>query len=248
MGDARQDQIRQAAPVVEKGERRDAREVRLDADVLRVHGLTAEVAAAHVEADRQLGRLGRCPDRIPVRVAQRRLAVVLRLVAEEQGGSRGGAALDLAHRRGHVPERRRHHGHEPARIGAGPLEQPVVVGAHAGEHELRVADAQEAARPEAAHVRVEHVRVQLLLVHEGEARLGVVHGRRDVVVGLAHVRERAGVAGRGVRAGHATGRSPMNQRSLPFCPRAAPGRPLTATRLVQTSAGSVTWVSMSTTR
>ena len=58
--------------------------------------LRAHRTAADVEADRDAGLLRRRPDRVPVPVGERRLAVVLRLVAEVHRPVAGGdAAVQL---------------------------------------------------------------------------------------------------------------------------------------------------------
>ncbi len=206
MRDARENHVGDAASVLERRHGGDAREVRLHADVRGILELLGEAAAADVETDRHSGFLGRRPDRIPVPVAQHRRAVILRLIAEDHRlVAARGTALDLAHRGGEIPERRRHDRNQAPRVCAAPFEQEVVVGAHALEHQLRVAEAQEAAGAEAADVRVDHVAPELLLVHPGEAGLRVVHRGRDVLIALAHVGEGAGVTRGRVRARHAAG-------------------------------------------
>ena len=84
--------------------------------------LRAHRAAADVEADRHAGLLRRGPHRVPVPVRERRLAVVLRLVAEVH---RAVAELDAAVQLGDgevdVPERQRGDREEPVGIGAAPV-------------------------------------------------------------------------------------------------------------------------------
>ena len=91
------------------------------------------------------------------------------------------AALDLGCGGLDVPEGGRHHRDEATRIGRDPLDEPVVVGAHAREHELGVVQPEEGLAPEASDVRVEGHRPGADLVHVGEARLGVVGGGRALV-------------------------------------------------------------------
>ena len=79
---AAEDQVGDAAHVVDEDHRRDLGEVRHPAHAGVVAELRAHRAAADVEADRDAGLLRRRPHRVPVRVRERRLAVVLRLVAE----------------------------------------------------------------------------------------------------------------------------------------------------------------------
>ena len=112
-------------------------------------------------------------------------------------------ALDLLDRCFDVPEGQGHHRQQAIQVGARPVDEEVVVGADALEHQLGLAEAQEAARAEAAEVRIEHHRVDLLFVHEREPRLRVVRGGRDVVVAHRNVRVRARVAGHRVEAGPA---------------------------------------------
>ena len=58
------------------------------------------------------------------------------------------------------------HRQQPVRVGARPVDEEVVVGLHALEHQLRAPEPKEATRSEAAEVRVEDHRVDALFVHQ----------------------------------------------------------------------------------
>ena len=153
---------------------------------------------ADVEADRGPGVLRGRPDRVPVGVGEPGLAKGLRLAAEEHPPvPRAGAALDLAHGGLHVPERRRHDRDQPLRIRTAPVDQEVVVGPHALEHELRLFQIQKTPRAEAAHVRVEDLRVDALPVHVLESGLRVVGGRDGIREGVGVIRKQAVELGHG---------------------------------------------------
>jgi hypothetical protein len=135
-------------------------------------------------------------------VVERRLPPNLGLVAREDGlVPEGRAALDLVHPGIDIPEGARHHGDEALRIGAAPLDQEVVVGLHALEHELGIPDLEEGLGPEAAGVGVENLGMDAVVVHQGQTRLGVPGRGRTLVEGHAALGKRAVVAGRGHEAG-----------------------------------------------
>ena len=74
------------------------------------------------------------------RWASGRLAVVLGLVAEvHRPVAVGDAAVQLGDGEVDVPERQGGDGDEPVGGGAAPVGEEVVVGPHAGEHEVAVA-------------------------------------------------------------------------------------------------------------
>ena len=156
-----------------------------------------------MEAHRDAGLLRGRPHRVPVRVRERRLAVVLGLVAEvHRAVTELDAALQLADREVDVPERDRGDREQPLGIGAAPVVEEVVVRAHALRDELGVAEAQEVAVPEAADVRVEHLRADALAVEEREPGVGVVHRVGDLVERLRdRHRHDAVEPGHGVVAG-----------------------------------------------
>ncbi len=107
------------------------------------------------------------------------------------------AALDLRDGGGHVPEGRGHHREQPIRIRGRPLQEEVVVGAHAREHELRLLQPQEGPGAEAAHVGIEDLGMDPLLIEVGEASLGRVRPRRKIVHGVGAVGEGPVEAGDG---------------------------------------------------
>src|SRR5262249_58599398 len=110
-----------------------------------------EGARGDVEGDREVAGLRGLPDRVPVPVAEDRLAVRLRLAGEEHAlVAELRAALDLLHRRGDVPERRGEDRGEAARGGRDPLDQGVVVGLHAGGDPLAGLGPEEGLAAEAA--------------------------------------------------------------------------------------------------
>ena len=161
----------------------------------------------------------------------------------------GRAPLDLGHRGVEVPERGGHHRDEPVGVGRGPVAQEVVVGPHADELQLVVAEAEEPLAAEAGHVGVEHLGPDADLVHVGEP------GRR-------RRRPRGGSRRRSSASpGTARASPPWRwHRSCrtarprgPSCPcrrrcarRGAPGRGASPrTRAVHTSGGSVRCASAS---
>ena len=128
---------------------------------------------------------------IPVRIADERHAEVLGRAGEQDRAMPDlAAAVDLGHGGVDVPEGRRHHRNEAARIGRDPLDQPVVVGAHAGEHELGIVQPEEGLAAEASDVGVERHRPGADPVHVREARLRVVGGGRTLVQVPRNRRER----------------------------------------------------------
>jgi hypothetical protein len=163
----------------------------------------------------------------------------------------GDRAVHLLHALLRRPRTASRHRDQPIRIGAAPVDQEVVVGAHALEHQLGLLELEEAARAEAAHVRVQDLRVDVLGVHVREARLRVVRARRDVVVALRTVRQRAVEAGhrdQARRAGGLVADEPhvASLDALHVRHRVAPF--FTETRDVHTSCGSVMCVSVSMAR
>jgi hypothetical protein len=144
------------------------------------------------------------PVGVPVLVSQQRLTVVLGLVAhQDRLVAEVRAALDLLDGSLDVPERHGRHTLQSVGVRRAPLDEEVVVAPHAVEDELRVSHLAEGARAKATDVGIENLGVDLLLVHEGEACLGVVHGIRDLRIAGGEVRRRPGVARHRVRAGHA---------------------------------------------
>ena len=90
--------------------------------------LRAHRAAADVEAHRDPRFLRGGPHRVPVRVRERWLTEVLRLVAEvHRPVAVADAALQLGNREVDVPERQRGHGDQPVRRDAAPVGEEVVV-------------------------------------------------------------------------------------------------------------------------
>ena len=114
-----------------------------------------------------------------------------------------GTALDLLHGLANIPERCRHDGNQSLRIFAAPIDEKVVVGAHALEHELGLLQPQETPRTEPAEVGIEDLGVDALFVHQREAGLGVVGARRNVVVAVRDIGEAPVEARHGVEAGAA---------------------------------------------
>ena len=181
--DARQQEVDEVADGVLDHRRRGARvgdRAALDRRAFRTKQVR-QVAAPDVEADRQTGRLGGCPDRVPVAIREVRHAVLVRGAAEEHGAvPEGRGAFDLAHRGRHVPERQGSDRHEALGGGPDPVDQEVVVGTHAREHQLRVVEPEEDGRGETADVRIEDLRVDAARVHHFQAFGGVVGCRMRV--------------------------------------------------------------------
>ena len=129
-----------------------------------------------MEVDRQPHLLGLRPEAVPVPVGQRGQPEVLHATREHHAPVPArGRALHLDHRRVEVPERHREQRHVPGGRGVLPVDEEVVVGAHALEHELRVGvHADVLVHLEHADVRVEHLRGDAELVHVREPPDGVV--------------------------------------------------------------------------
>ena len=154
----------------------------------------------------------------PVRVPDEGHVEVLGRAGEEDRlVAHVAAAMDLRDRLFDVPEGRRHHRDEALRVGLDPLDEPVVVGAHAGHHQVAIAEPEEGLAAEAADVRVEGHRPGADLVHVLEARLRVVGRRRALVDVLRDRREGL------VPARHRGGRPP-GSRARP-CRSATRRRP-----------------------
>ena len=113
-----------------------------------------------------------------MRIAQQRLAVVLRLAGEEDAlVAHRGAAAHFFRRGVDVPERNRGDRQQTARVGRRPLSLPVIVNLHAGQHQLRIVQLQELLRAEAADVGIHDHRPDAHLVHVLQARLRIVGAR-----------------------------------------------------------------------
>ena len=166
--------------------------------------LRAHRAAADVEADRDAGLLRGRPDRVPVPVGERRLAVVLRLVAEvHRPVAELDAALQLGDREVDVPERQRGDREQPVGVGAAPVGEEVVVGAHALARRARgrrgAGSSRSRTRPRSGRAPGAWMPCSS---RNAQARVGVVHRRGDVVEGLRdRHRHDAVPAGHGVVAG-----------------------------------------------
>jgi hypothetical protein len=87
---------------------------------------------------------------------------------------RPGAALDLLDCGLHVPVGERHDREESTAVGRGPVDQEVVVGAHAGEFRLVVIEATEDLIAESADVGIEDHRPDAELVHVFQPGMRVV--------------------------------------------------------------------------
>jgi hypothetical protein len=128
----------------------------------------------------------------------------LRLAGEEDAFvAEAGAAFDLGDRGLHVPERERRDRDQAARIGAAPIGQEVVVGAHAGEHQLGILKSEEDLAPEPADVGVDRHGPDRERVHVAQPGVGIVGGEGDL--GEAVRRGREGLSPAGGR-GMADGR------------------------------------------
>ena len=161
------------------------------------------------------------PKRIPMRVAQQRLTVVLRLSGEENAFvAHSGAAAYLLHCRLDVPERNRGDGQQAARVGGRPFGLPIVIDLHAGEHQLGIIQLQKLLRAKAANVRIHDHRPDSHLVHVLQARVGVVCSRMHLFVVFGRMLETSHSGGGGqpdIRQGpsrsHQPALSPIASRS-----------------------------------
>ena len=158
--------------------------------------MLADVAAADVEVDRQGPRPAPRPRADPSASRRGRGARTLRFAGEKDAAMPGrGAALELAHVGVDVPERHRHDGDQPSRVGRRPVTQEVVVGLDADELERVIVDLQEFLAAEAGDVRIEHLRPDAVAIHQLQPGVRVVRGGVHVLVGRRSAGERFGPAG-----------------------------------------------------
>ena len=142
-----------------------------------------------MKTHRKITRTRGRPDRIPMAAAQDGKVMGLRLPRKEDTlVPHLGAAFDLDHRGLDIPERGREDRNEPPRVWRNPIDQEVVVGPHAGQHELRIIEAQKSLAPKATHVGVEGHGPDPDTIHVLEPSGGVVTGLRHFI----HVSGRTG--------------------------------------------------------
>jgi len=116
-----------------------------------------------------------------------------------------GRSLDLLNGLLDTPEGQRDHRQQAVRVRARPIDEEIVVGPNALEHQRRLLEPQKAPRPEAAEIGIEDHRVDALLVHQLQSRMRVVGRLRDVVVAHRNVRIGVMVSRHRVEAGPAGG-------------------------------------------
>jgi len=151
-----------------------------------------------MKADGQIAVDRDIPQRFPIRVAEQRLAVVLRLAGEENSlVAFFRAAAHFFHRGIDIPERDRGDGQQAARICRRPLGLPIIVDADASQHQLRIVELQKLLRTEAADVGVHDHRPDAHFVHVLEARVRIVCARMHLIVVLRWMLEGAPTRSRG---------------------------------------------------
>ena len=112
----------------------------------------------------------------------------MRLVAEVDGFvPHLQAPLDFSHREIQIPERHGADGHEAVGCYARPVDEPVVVGFDAFIHEVALADAQEVAVAEAAHIGIQHLRCDAFVIQMLHTGRSVPHGLVNLFVGSGMV-------------------------------------------------------------
>ncbi len=96
-----------------------------------------------------------------------------------------GTALDLADGLVGIPEGCCGDRYQAVGVLARPVDQEVVVGPHALEHQLGLAQLEKAPRTEAADIGIQDLGADPLLVHERETGLRVVGTGGQIVPGIA---------------------------------------------------------------
>ena len=113
---------------------------------------------------------------------QRRLAVVLRLVAEVDGFvAHVEASLDFTNCQIEIPKRNCGNRNQTSRVGAAPVGEEIVVGTHALCNKFTIAETKEVPVAESTHVGIEDLRVHAFFIKERQTRFCVEHCWMNVV-------------------------------------------------------------------